>query len=63
VTPGTAASTLVRTRSARHARNAWAQLVDVSGEVGAFAELTAHSGGSDTAFRVLRKHRINTDLI
>ncbi len=59
---GTAASNLVRARSARHARNNWAKLVDTQGEVAAFAELAAHAGGSDAAFRTLDQHGIATDL-
>lgn len=53
---------LLRARSARHARTAWARLVDSYGEVGAFAELAAYAGGSDAAHRVLDRHGIETDL-
>ena len=59
---GTAASNLVRARSDRHARNAWARLVDTRGERGAFAELAAHAGGSDAAYRTLDQHGIANDL-
>jgi hypothetical protein len=59
---GTAASNLVRARSARHARNSWARLVDAKGERAAFTELAAHAGGSDAAFRKLDKYGIATDL-
>lgn len=56
------AATLTRTRSARRARTAWGVLVDAQGERSAFSELSAHAGGSDAAFRTLRRHGIATDL-
>lgn len=59
---GNAASNLVRARSARHARNDWAKLVDAQGERAAFRELAAFAGGSDAAFRTLDQHGISTDL-
>ena len=55
------AGTIVRARSDRHVRNAWARLVDTHGERQAFAELAAHAGGSDAAFRKLDSHGILTD--
>jgi hypothetical protein len=62
ITFGTPASNLVRARSARHAQDAWGRLVDTRGERGAFAELAAHAGGSDAAYRTLNQHGITTDL-
>lgn len=59
---GSTASAVVRARSARHARDAWSRLVERNGERPAFADLAAHAGGSDAAFRVLREHGIDTDL-
>lgn len=59
---GTAASNLVRARSARHARAAWSRLVERKGERPAFADLAAHAGGSDAAHRVLSQHGIQTDI-
>ncbi|GAA0271435.1 hypothetical protein [Cryptosporangium japonicum] len=59
---GTAANALVRARSARHARDAWARLVDEKGERRAFAELASHAGGSDAAVHTLVRHGIETDL-
>lgn len=59
---GTAANALVRARSARHARDAWARLVDEKGERSAFAELSSHAGGSDAAVHTLARHGIETDL-
>ncbi len=59
---GTAASTVVRARSARHAQNAWAKLVDAEGERRAFSQLATAAGGSDAAFRALTRHDIQTDL-
>lgn len=59
---GTGASALVRARSARHARDAWSRLVGRLGERPAFADLAAHAGGSDAAYRVLHQHGIDTDL-
>jgi hypothetical protein len=60
--PGTTANALVRARSARHARDAWARLVDEKGERRAFAELASHAGGSDAAQHTLTRHGIATDL-
>jgi hypothetical protein len=55
------AQRVIRSRSDRHVRNAWARLVDTRGEREAFAELSAHAGGSDAAFRKLDQHGILTD--
>lgn len=55
------ASKVLRARSDRHVRNAWARLVDARGERAAFAELAAYAGGSDAAFRKLDTHGIHTD--
>ena len=59
---GTAATALVRARSSRHARDAWARLVDEKGERSAFAELASFAGGSDAAQHTLTRHGIETDL-
>ena len=58
----TSATALVRARSARHARDAWARLVDEKGERSAFAELATYAGGSDAAQHTLNRHGIETDL-
>lgn len=58
---GNDAQRVLRARSDRHVRNAWARLVDTRGERAAFVELSAHAGGSDAAFRKLDQHGILTD--
>jgi hypothetical protein len=59
---GNDATKILRARSDRHVRNAWARLVDIRGERAAFEELATHAGGSDAAFRKLDSHGILTDL-
>lgn len=59
---GNAAGNVVRARSARHARDSWAKLVETRGEVAAFTDLAAEAGGSDAAYRKLTEHGIATDL-
>jgi hypothetical protein len=59
---GSTADALVRARSSRHARNAWARLVDEKGERRAFVELASYAGGSDAAQQTLIRHGIETDL-
>jgi hypothetical protein len=61
-TYGNDANRIVRARSDRHVRNAWARLVDTHGERVAFQELATHAGGSDAAFRKLDSHGILTDI-
>jgi hypothetical protein len=59
---GNDASRVLRARSDRHVRNAWARLVDIRGERAAFDQLASEAGGSDAAYRKLDNHGILTDI-